>query len=360
MRLAAPRHCGAGVLLGLLAFCAFADPVVIRTANASAMESGPIWVSRATWDAAEERLIVADPGSARIYVYEPSGKIERRIANPGQGKLEFTTPNYAFLIGNRYLIAATPFRWIWFNKDLVPESAWELDWEVGEGAYGKLIPGDIAFSSTHLYTVGETMSFKGEWSQSAIFAVSLKDRTVQKIARLAKDEDERSYYLEPPFNLAACGGKAWLLQMTPTVRIVEARDGGKRLNSFPSEFQKRPSLPAVPDAYSLPARGAARRNATVAEGLFCVDDRVLLLLAHKPRTDGGVQWLVYPIDPVRDAIGNAIELPTSAGEIVFVPGRKRWAILEKGIMKHAGVQPLTRMISFPRPALNADKARTAP
>jgi hypothetical protein len=69
---------------------------------------------------------------------------------------------------------------------------------------------------------------------------------------------------------------------------------------------------------------------------------------------------VYPVDTSRDVLGKPIELPTSAGEIVFVPGRKRWAVLEKGAMKYVGVQPLTRLISFPRPALELMEARTAP
>jgi hypothetical protein len=105
------------------------------------------------------------------------------------------------------------------------------------------------------------------------------------------------------------------------------------------------------DATSVASRHAALRNAAVADGLFCADDRLLLLLAHKPSPRGGLQWLVFPIDPSQDAIGKPIELPTTAAEIVFVPGQKRWAVLEKGAMKYVGVQPLTRIISFSRPML---------
>lgn len=359
----------AAALLGLLAYSASAragdrpEPsgtVVVRNATVSAMEAGPLWVSRATWDQAEERIVIADPGSARIYIYDSSGRIERRVARPGQGPLEFTTPNYAFRIGERYLIAASPYRWIWFDKDLVPQSAWALDWEDNEGTYGRLNPYDFALSTTHLYAFAAARSHNGDWSARALYAVSLKDRSVQRVGSVAKDDKEHSFYLDPPFNLAVCDGKAWLLQMTSTVSIVEARDGGKRLRSFPSEFQKRPDLPPVATADDLAARRIAQRNAAVPEGLFCIDDRTLLLLAHRPRSDGGVQWLVYPIDPSRDVLNSPVELPTKAGEIVFVPGQKRWALLEKGTMKYPSVQPLTRIVSFPRPALSADKARTAP
>lgn len=359
----------AAALLALLAFSASARgaapsdqfaALVVREPTVSAMEAGPLWVSKATWDPAEERIVIADPGSGRIYVYDVLGRIHRRVVNPGRGALEFTKPNYASRVGNRYLIATAMNQWIWFDQDLVAESGWALDWEEGEGLHSQLAASEFDLSDTHMYAIGNTMSFNGQWSDRAVFSISLGDRTVRRVARLAKDDNETSYYRAPPFNLSVCAGKAWLLQMAATVSIVEAREGGTRLHSFPPEFQKRPSIPLLVNADSVRSRAAALRNNAVAEGLFCADDRLLLLLARRPRGNGGLQWLVYPIDPVRDVMGRPIELPTTAGEIVFVPGRKRWAVLEKGPMKYVAVQPLTRIISFPRPALSSTTSRKAP
>jgi hypothetical protein len=335
-----------------------AGTIAVRTPAVAAMEAGPLWVSVATWDPAGEHVVIADPGSGAIYVYDTSGKILRRVQNPGRGALEFTKPNYAFLVGNRYFIATSPYRWLWFDQNLRATAAWELDWDKGQ--YSRGDTSEFDFSATHLYAIGATMDFAGKWSDKGVIAVSLKDRTVQQLVRFAKDTDELSFYNTPPFNLAVCGGKPWLLRMAPTVSIMEARDGGKQLRSFPAEFQRRASVPLLVDASSLQGRYAAVRNTAVADGLFCTDDRLLLLLGHKPRPQGGLQWLVYPIDPAQDVMARPIELPTTAGDIVFVPGRKKWAILEKGPMKYTGVQPLTRLISFPRPELTSTKARTAP
>jgi hypothetical protein len=352
-------------LFGLLAFCRVASAaaplgiVVVRTPTVSAMEAGPLWVSIATWDVAEERVVIADPGSGRIYVYDTAGKILRHVENPGRGSLEFTKPNYAFLVGNRYLIATSSYRWLWFDQGLQAQALWELDWEEGAGKYSRVDTSEFDFSDTHLYAIGATMSFDGKWSDKGVFAISLKDRTVQRLASFAKDMDELSFYNTPPFNLSVCGGKAWLLRMAATVSITEARDGGKALRSFPAEFQRRPAIPVLMDASSVQNRHTALRNSAAADGLFCAGDSTLLLLAHKPRSQGGLQWLVYPIDPSRDVTQKPIELPTTAGEIVFVPGRKRWAVLEKGPMKYVGVQPLTRIISFSSP-MPTVKARMAP
>lgn len=335
------------------------DVVVVRAPLVADMDSGPLWVSVATWDPPEEHVVIADPGSGRLYVYDTRGRILRRVVNPGRGDLEFAKPIYASLIGARYLIATSSNRWLWFDQNLDAKTAWELDWEKGEGKYSQLHIAEFDFSDTHLHGIGMTMSFNGEWSGKGVFAVSLKERAVERTADLGKDADEISYYREPPFNLSVCAGTAWLLQMAPDVSIVEARDGGKRLKSFPQEFRKRPAIPLLVNADSVRARRAAQRNAPVAEGLFCADDRLLLLLAHRPRAGGGLQWLVYPIDPSQDTIAKAIELPTIAAEIVFVPGRKRWAILEKGQMKYPLVQPMSRIISFPRPALTTQETGRA-
>jgi len=352
----------AAALAGFLASClslGAAAVTVVRTPEIAAMDAGPVWASVATWDHAEERIVIADPGSGRIYVYDTGGRVQRRVENPGRGPLEYTKANYADRVGNRYLIATSSYQWLWFDRDLRATAAWELDWDTG-APHSRLDTSEFDFTDTHLYTIGATMNFEGKWSDKGVFAVSLKDRGVRRLATFAKDMEEFSFYNEPPFNLAVCSGQPWLLKMGPTVSIMEARDNGKRLRSFPAEFQKRPAIPLLNDASSVRGRRAALRNSTIASGLFCSGDR-LLLLAHKPRAGGGQQWLVYPIDPVQDAMSTPVELPTTADEIVFVPGQKRWAVLEKGPMKYVGVQPLVRMISFPRPAMTPSKAnKTAP
>jgi hypothetical protein len=350
---------GVAISLGADVRTTRTDAVVVRNPTIAAIQPGPVWVSRATWDPAEESVIVADPGSGRIYVYDAKGTVLRSIADPGRGAGEFTKPNYATLVGNRYAIATSMYGWIWFDRNLAVESAWDLDFERGEHKYSRLASSEFDFTATHLYTIGAVQGFDEKWTDKAVFAVSLSDRSIQQVGRISKDPDELSYYSEPPFNLSACAGKAWLLQMSAAVSIVEARDGGKKLQSFPDEFRRRPAIPRLVDANSVRSRHVALRNAPVAEGLFCADDRMLLLLARRPRAEGGLQWLVYPIDPLRDVLARPIELPTTAGEIVFVPGRKRWAVLEKGAMKYVGVQPLARIISFPRPALSATTERAA-
>ena len=87
----------------------------------------------------------------------------------------------------------------------------------------------------------------------------------------------------------------------------------------------------------------------MADSLVCQEDGTLLVLAHRPSTPQGIEWLVYPIDPVADQLGQPISLPTTATDIVFVPGKERWAVLEKSKFRQTGLQPLARLLVFPNP-----------
>ncbi|MEO7794799.1 MAG: hypothetical protein ABIV06_08505 [Thermoanaerobaculia bacterium] len=174
---------------------------------------------------------------------------------------------------------------------------------------------------------------------------------LENLGSIEVDSDELAAYRSYPSKVAACGDEVYLLRMSARLEIERFGNSPATLKSFPETFRQRPALPMLFCGPSVPEREAATAVARIAEGLFCLEDRWLLLLAHRPRADGGNQWLVYPVDPVADALGEEIELPTRAAEIVFVAGKKHWAVLEKGPMRQVGDQPLTRVITFPRPEL---------
>ncbi|MGA8810564.1 MAG: hypothetical protein WB973_22045 [Thermoanaerobaculia bacterium] len=323
------------------------------------IDSGPIWVSRAIFDQSEEHLIVPDPGTGRIYVYGLDGRILRRIANPGRGALEFEKPNLPFLIGDKFLIAASPYRWIWLNAALEPVSGWSLEWdEQLNPTLAALAPYDVAIGAKNLYAIGAVQKQDATWSDWGVFEVPLNGHTARQIAPISKDVAERSFYLNPPSNLAACGNSVYLLEMGDTVSLEQVAPTIRTVGDVPFEFRKRPVLPAF-ERDSLPLRKMAVRHSAAAEGVYCTDESHLLLLAHRPREGEGVQWLVYPIDVLKNHVGAPVELPTNAGEVIFVPGKKRWAVLEKGEMKRVGIQPLTRIVVFPAPSARPVAAAAA-
>jgi hypothetical protein len=331
------------------------EQAVARAVTVQA-DPGPIWVSKAIFDSSEEQIVVPDPGTGRIYVYDLNGRILRRIASPGRGNLEFEKPNLPFLVGNRFLIAASPYRWIWLNAALEPLSGWSLEWNEQENStYAALAPYEVAVGGTDLYAIGATQKQDGTWSDWGVFDVPLNGHTVRQLARIGNDAAERSFYLNPPSNLAACGSSLFLLRMTETVAVEQVAPSARAVVALPLEFRKRPALPEF-SRESLPLRKMAVRHAAAAEGLYCTDESHLLLLTHRPREGTGVQWLVYPIDVKKNQIGAPITLPTSAAEVIFVPGKKRWAVLEKGEMKRVGIQPLTGIVVFPAPSIQTSVA----
>ena len=329
------------------------DPSKVRSAP---MEAGPVWVAQATWDVRERHLVVADPVAGAVFAFDRSGRIARRLARPGQGPLDFPRPALPYLVGDRLLIGSKFYKWVWLDRKFTPVASMLLEWEDPEIAeYRQLFLFSHDAGATRFVGVGEVQSHDLKWSEPAMFAVRFDaPGRLENLGAVAMDDEERAAYHSMTTKVAACGDEVYLLRMS--ARLALERFGSSRsdLRSFPEAFRRREELPKVScsDPASVPERAAVARDLRMAEGLFCLEDRWLLLLAHQPRADGGTQWLVYPVDPVADVLGKAIELPTRAPEIVFVAGKKRWAVLEKGPMGEVGDQPLTRVITFPRPKLS--------
>jgi hypothetical protein len=318
------------------------------------VERSPLWVTQAAWDQTEEHLLLADPGSGTIYQYDRTGRIVRRLLKIGNGPLEFRKPAYASRVGGRYLVKADSDRWLWLDPDLRIREALSLSWDEEENPeYSELAFFSMAAGSTRLFGIGQLCTQAGEWTSWETLALDYENpRGIERYDPVNPDTVERSLYSSYPHKIAACGDEAYFLRMTPELRIEQLGRPGRRLESFPVEFRRRPALASLLSGPGAVAESrAALRNARLADGLFCVEaGGPLLLLAHAPRKEGGVDWYVYPIDIRGDRLLPRIELPTKAGDILFVPGRSVWAVFDKGeIVAHAN-QPLTTLRTFPAPS----------
>ena len=329
------------------------DPAKVRSAP---MEAGPVWVAQATWDLKERNLVAADPVAGKIFVFDRSGRIVRRLERPGDGPLDFPRPAYPFVVGHRYLVGSHSTHWIWLNERFAPVDSMLLESEEPEVAeYRELSLKSLDAGATKFVGVGEVQSHDRTWSETTMFAVPYQHPgQLENLGSVKADSEESAAYHSDPSKVAVCGDQVYLLRMSE--RLAIERFGSTRgdLKSFPEAFRRRLALPKVScmEPGSVPERHAAEAVASTAAGLDCLEDRWLLLLAHQPRADGGAQWLVYPVDPVADVLGEAIELPTRAAEILFVAGKKRWAVVEKAPMREVSDQPLTRVITFPRPVFS--------
>lgn len=324
-----------------------------REVQSAAVQPGPVWVTTASWDREERTLIVPDPGSGSAFQISRNGAIERTIGQPGRGPLEFEFAATAYPIGDRYLMSAGLNRWIWMSASFTPLAPFALEWpDSRAGAtYRELARYNSTAGASKLFVLGALQSHDFQRSGWELFAVPYTDsRSVERLGPLALDADEE----ERDFNdlipkLAACDDRLYLLRMSRELAIEQVVQPRRRLRSFPSTFRDRPHLPRLEGPHTVVERHAAMRAARVADGLFCLGTGPLLLLVHQPLPEGGVQWLVYPIDPIADRLDRPIELPTRAGEIVFVPGQHSWAVFEKGALQQVGLQPLTRLLTFPSP-----------
>ncbi|KAB2965406.1 MAG: hypothetical protein F9K16_02040 [Thermoanaerobaculia bacterium] len=324
------------------------------------MEAGPVWVAQAAWGPGEQQVVVADPGSGAIYLYDLEGRIARKIVRPGQGRLEFRKPAYPFLVNGKLLVGSHFFHWIWLDAALEPVDSFHLEWPAGDGSpYRQLWLYSFDAGRSSFVGVGEAQDHDGVWSETAVFEApfATSEGVVTNLGTLAVDSEESSALHDKPGKIAACGDEVYVLRYGVSLSIEAFGKSRRTLTSFPAEYRQRPALPPMERREDVEARAAAVRTSKMADGLFCLDERWLLLLAHEPIGDGSIRWRVFPIDPAADVLGDPIELPTRATSIVFVPGSRRWAVLEKGPMKQVGLQPLVRMVVFPTPRFDGDSRR---
>ncbi|MDI9630830.1 MAG: hypothetical protein QM311_05155 [Acidobacteriota bacterium] len=318
------------------------------------VERGPLWVVQAAWDTAEKRLLLADPGSETLYQIDRTGSIVRRLRHLEGQPLELREPFFAFRVDKRYLVRADPYRYLWLDQALRVRAALPLSWEEAENPeYSDLAYAQMAAGSTRFFGIGQIRTQTGEWLKWEAFALEYENpRGIERFGPVTPDVVEVSFLTSDPSKLAACGDEAYFLRMTPELRIERLGRPDRPLTGFPEEFRQRPELSTLlgdPDAAADWFREL--RSVRLADGLFCVEEGgPLLLLAHVPRKEGGVDWYVYPIDIRGDRLLPRIELPTKAGDILFVPGRRVWAVFDKGeIVAHAN-QPLTTLRTFPAPS----------
>ncbi len=321
------------------------------------LEPGPVWIVRAAWDAAEERIVVADPIQRTVYAFDLEGRIVSRIVRPGEGPLDLTQPAHAFRVNGRVMVGAYPYRWVWLDEDLEPVETFHHEWSTPEEApYQRLFLYSFDAGSDRFVGVGEAQDHDGAWTGTALWATPY-DRSpgpVIQLGTLEVDAEENTALHFSPSKVADCADAAYLLRVAPTLAIERFGESRRTLASFPAEYRQRPDLPLLGACpVDADAREAAVTSTRMADGLFCAENRWLLLLTHDPQPDG-TTWTVFPIDPVADLIGAPIVLPTRARSILFVPGTRRWAAIEKGRMQQRDIgQPLVRLVVFPAPDLAA-------
>ena len=330
------------------------------------LEPSPLWTASAAWDADEEHLLVYDPGTSSLAVYNAfDGSLERRVDDGPIAELNPSTPIRIHRTADGFVVGDRE-RLLWLGEDLRPTRKlipFEALAATGahDGGYS-----DFAFRGNGEpddewllyadYLTGEDSWHRG-FFRARLSSTKAAPPLLAPVLELALDEtDMANYYIyhQRPY-ISRLGDRFYVLRYTDPARIHRVRRGGLEV------------LPEIPD----PDFDAV--------ALYAAHGRLFLLMSRYEETDevadDGIQdaelleesvrnarvqsekirrsvirprtWILVELDPKSGAEKRRFLLPTTAQRLQAVPGARHWALIEETGAPNMGEADRTRLFVMP-------------
>lgn len=344
------------------------------------LEPRPTWVFSGLWRERGAHLVLPDPGAQRLWLYDRAGRSTGTVQRTGSGALDFNRPvglwalapgelqagsaeSAAEAVEEQLLLLSGGAQFVWLDGKLEPQRAVNID-EVPPAPAGTVhavfawaTPGDRIFGA------GDALLPDGSW-QRGLFVMPVVDPAAYRVVRdiPVEDRQEFDFFLMGDQLITVLGDKGYFLvpAETPHLLEVDGEGASRRLASFPAGFERRPAFPLHGGFESAEIRYRAYEGAPLAVGLYTGSRAPrLFVLTRRPAGDAGTEWTMTRIDPAADRIEGSLVLPTHANHLTLVPGPERWAILEKGRVRHYGEQDIATLLLVPTAWIEGEESPLA-
>ena len=312
------------------------------------------------WSRDGSKLLVPDPMRGEVFVFGRDGSLERRLRRPGSGDLEFIRPGPIRSYSEGLFLQDGDLRVLTLDGGGEP---------IGAADFGeRLFPGkqevralfDWTSDGTWIYSFSDVLQADGSWRSGWYRFTAAGEPRLELLREVPIEGFERLFYtLGHPY-ATVNGRSAYLLVMDAQPFLLEvgaARQ--RRLQSFPTGFGKRPSIPRLRSVEEAPLVFAAVERAAMPAGLHAHDGE-LYVLTRRPGEGGTTVWELTGIDPVTDRVVSRVRLPTAARHLTAAPGPEWWAFAEKGGMDSPGEQQVHGLLFVPADWIAGTSEMTTP
>ncbi|MBV8203075.1 MAG: hypothetical protein JOZ15_20865 [Acidobacteria bacterium] len=169
----------------------------------------------------------------------------------------------------------------------------------------------------------------------------------------------RFYRIGYPY-VASVGQTAYFLAMSQTATLNQIAPNGNPVplpEALPSEFRTLPTLTSkMTGPADAPALFAELERATMPAGLYGTANG-LYLLARRPASTGGTDWLLFQVGAEGTKIRGLGYLRSAAKHLTVVPSPKEWYFFERGDVELTGRQDIRSMVVVPSTRLAAMTAQ---
>lgn len=111
-------------------------------------------------------------------------------------------------------------------------------------------------------------------------------------------------------------------------------------------FADPPSIPTLNSREEYVQAFQTIEQSAMVAGLVS-DGNSPFVVTREPRKDAGIEWRVTRIDPETLSPQGVFYLPTDAAHVTIIPGRRDWAVLEKGRVTDIATQSIASMVLIP-------------
>lgn len=331
------------------------------------MTNGPSWVYSGIWDKEEKSILLVDTSTKSIFHISIAGKLVRQVITSRLGAEGRFEPALLQVGSSGYVVEDGEGHLMWLDEDYaVQHQAFLANTQDRDGnlAGGIWTWVDLGREIIAFGDKGKNPNSTEGWSTAILRFRSEKPTDFETVHDLdLKSKTGLFSRLGFPI-LASAGGKAYILLVEGAPGIYEIGSGIRRLRAFPLGYEGFPDLVEF-DRKTAPLMYKKIEQSQSVAGIYGRGD-FLYILTRRPDAFGeGIIWFLSKVDPVKEEVVSAVPLPTSSANLVLIPGKSYWALVEKGRVESLGNQKIDSIKLVPASIIesspqSADDIKTEP
>ncbi len=320
----------------------------IRVAN------GPAWARWAVWDKEQTALLLSDIATHSIFHFSLSSGIVRQVYASATDSGVAVNPSVIMKGDAGYIIQDTALgRLLWLDDSYALSHFLQLK-NYGSPEWGVIgsVRGWLATRNV-IYVLADVIA-EGKWSERLLKvevaaipeqSIEIKPLRASSVFQWDTEAAVRRHALLTFPIMAAAKGRAFILLDGEASHICEVSNGLRMLPEFPAGYEHFPSFSAnlpgklLLDAYHL------IESRPVAVALYGSGDFLYLLL-RRPDVGGtgDTFWSVAKVDPDSGSVVDTFPLPSRSANLILVPGRDQWALIEQDAVTGTGMLDLAAQV----------------
>lgn len=307
------------------------------------LDPAPAWTYSGAW-APDGRLLVVDIAKKVVRAYDP---------NTGRGDVVWDHGHQLDRPGGPSLIQSSPRGPLLEVQDGLHALA-EEGFDDRPTARLSDVSGLSGVRSVHSWAIGdEHVLIYGDhyhpvagWRAVLGVAPLADPGRVRIVDTLPLEGSSRGFYTNAQGYLTAAGDKGYFLVLEPRPHVMEVdlETAESRELSLPAVLSPRIDLPVPTGLETVVRLHEVLASSHRPAALYAQGD-LLYVLSRHPANEA--PWRLTTYDPRRGRAVSATILPTTAEDVVVVPGEQRWAIIEKGPFEGYGRQEIEGAVLVP-------------